>query len=80
MPVRARRPVQIGVRSRWAWERVEALLSSGLLLRMGWCPSTDGAPTPTDVFRVAEYDPKRFIPTRNIDMWRIDFDIIPQDS
>ena len=80
VPVRARRPVQIGVRSRWAWERVEALLSSGLLLRMGWCPSTDGTPTPTDVFRVAEYDPSRFIPTRNIDMWRIDFDIIPQDS
>lgn len=80
VPVRARRPVQIGVRSRWAWERLETLLSSGLLLRMGWGPSTDGTPTPTDRFRVASYNPSRFVPTQNIDMWRIDFDIIPQDS
>ena len=79
VPVRARRRVQVSVESRWAWDRASALLSSGLLLRMGWCPSTDGTPIPTDLFRVAEYDPKRWMPTRNLDIWRIDFDIIPQD-
>lgn len=80
VPLDARRRVQVGVRSRVGWDRLRTLLSSGLLLRMGWCPSTDGTPTPTDLFRVEGFDPRRFIPTRNIDMWRVDFEIIPQDS
>ena len=80
VPLDARRRVQVGVRSRVGWDRLRTLLSSGLLLRMGWGPATDGTPTPTDLFRVEGFDPKRFIPTRNIDMWRVDFDIIPQDS
>lgn len=80
VPLDARRRVQVGVRSRVGWDRLRTLLSSGLLLRMGWCPSTDGTPTPSDLFRVEGFDPRRFIPTRNIDVWRVGFDIIPQDS
>ena len=78
VPVRARRRARIQCESRWAWERASALLSSGLLLRMGWCPSTDGVPTPTDRFRVEGFDPARLIPHRNIDRWTIDFELIPQ--
>ena len=80
VPLDARRRVQVGVRSRVGWDRLRTLLSSGLLLRMGWCPSADGTPTPSDLFRVEGFDPRRFIPTRNIDVWRVGFDIIPQDS
>lgn len=80
VPVRARGKRQFGAESRWAWERLSALLSSGLLLRMGYCPSLEGVPTPPDVFRVDGYSPSRFIPTLARDLWRVDVEVIPQDN
>lgn len=80
VPVRPRGKRQFGVESRWAWERLSALLSSGLLLRMGYCPSLDGVPTPPDVFRVDGFSPSRFIPTLARDLWRVDVEVIPQDN
>ena len=76
--VNGRRHVQVGVWSRWSWDRLVEVLKSGLLLRMQWYDSTDGTPMPTDRFRVARFDSARWIPTRNIDAWSVEFDIIPQ--
>lgn len=76
--VNARRHVQVGVWSRWSWDRLVEVLESGLLLRMQWCDSTDGTPMPIDRFRVAAFDSARWIPARNIDAWSTEFDIIPQ--
>ena len=80
VPVRARRQAEFGVDSRWKWERLEALLQSGLLLRMAWRPSWEGTPTPSDVFRVASYNPSRLVAEQQIDKWRVSLDMIPQEK